>query len=232
MKKRLQKILLCLFVLTVAYLVTYYPGDKNAIAAMRSDETVAISRTDYGWYFDGPSEDDVLIFYAGANIEETAYAPLLHNLAEHGMDACLLKLPFRVALFATDKADEVIRQYHYKNCYVGGHSLGGLTAGLFAHKTSLDIKGVILLASYLYKPVRETMHVISIYGTEDKVLNIKKVKEMRNHISGVYDEFVIEGGNHTQFGNYRKQILDGDPKITWQEQQQRTVEIILKCTKE
>jgi len=53
------------------------------------------------------------------------------------------------------------------------------------------------------------------------VLNKSKI----NYIENV---FVIEGGNHAQFGNYGAQKGDGKASITADEQQEKTVEIILK----
>lgn len=235
-KKLLWKIPLCLLgillAVSVVYMVTYYPADQEAHAAMESDEKVTVSKEDYGWLFDGPSEDDVLIFYGGAKVEEIAYAPLLHDLAEQGMDVCLLKLPIRFALFATDKADEVIKRYHYKEYYVGGHSLGGLVAGMYTNRTDAEISGLVLLASYLNEPVSDDMYVISVFGTQDRILQTIKVVTGRKDISGIYNEMIIEGGNHSQFGNYGKQANDGDPTISWEQQQQDAIDYILLCTEE
>ena len=75
-----------------AYTGQYCHADAAAAAALVSDRNVAVSQTDYGWFFDGPSEDDALIFYPGGKVEETAYAPLLRGLAEQGMDVCLVKI--------------------------------------------------------------------------------------------------------------------------------------------
>lgn len=99
---------------------------NSAYAALKSDDTVTVTQTAYGWFFDGPSETDALIFYPGGKVEETAYAPLLHALAERGMDCCLVSMPFRLAVFGVNKADQVMAQYDYAHWYIGGHSLGAL----------------------------------------------------------------------------------------------------------
>jgi len=41
-------------------------------------------------------------------------------------------------------------------------------------------------------------------------------------------EYVIQGGNHAQFGNYGKQDGDGIAGISSDEQQHSTVELILQ----
>lgn len=107
------------------YVNRYYHADLAALSALESDETVSVTKTDYGWLFDGPSESDALIFYPGAKVEETAYAPLLNLLARDGMDVCLVKMPFRLAFFGMNKADDLLSRYDYDGWYIGGHSLGG-----------------------------------------------------------------------------------------------------------
>ena len=54
-----------------------------------------------------------LTFYPGGKVEETAYAPMLHYLAEQGMDVFLVKMPFRLAVFGMNKADHVMKQHDY-----------------------------------------------------------------------------------------------------------------------
>ena len=136
MKKRWWLIPLGLVLLLAAaffiYTADYYRADQNALDALKSDEAVAVSETDYGWLFDGPGAADALIFYPGAKVEETAYAPLLHRLAAEGMDVCLVKMPFHLAIFGKDRAKDVMREYTYENWYIGGHSLGGAMAADFA----------------------------------------------------------------------------------------------------
>ena len=45
-----------------------------------------------------------------------------------------------------------------------------------------------------------------------------------------HKSYVIEGGNHAQFGNYGKQKGDGEADISGVEQQRRTEELILRNT--
>ena len=41
-------------------------------------------------------------------------------------------------------------------------------------------------------------------------------------------ELIIEGGNHAQFGNYGKQSGDGEATIDPSEQQNQTIEFVIK----
>ena len=233
MRKALIRILIALFVLAAAVLLyireIFYSADASAAAGLESDAAVTVSVTDYGWYFDGPSKTDVLVFYPGAGVEETAYAPLLHLLAAEGMDACLVKMPLRLAVFGGRRAYDVIGRYEYEHNYIGGHSLGGAIAGKYASEHSEELSGVIMLASYLIDSADDTLRVVSVYGTNDGVLNIGRLVKSRALSAGIYQEMPIEGGNHAQFGNYGRQLGDGEAQISRDEQQRITVDFIMQC---
>lgn len=223
--------LLILVILAGAFLIytgSYYHADASALAALDSDEAVTVIPTDYGWLLDGPSETDALIFYPGAKVEETAYAPLLHGLAAQGMDVCLVKMPFRLAFFGLSRADAVMAQHDYGRWYIGGHSLGGAMAAIYAAGHADNLAGVALLAAYPTKALDSGLRVLSLYGSEDGVLNRAKLEKGRPYMPPSARECVIEGGNHAQFGNYGPQAGDGAAAISAQEQQRRTADEILQ----
>ena len=208
----------------------YYHAGEAAALAMQSDNLVSLEKTRTGWMFDGPSDDKVLIFYPGAKVEETAYAPLLHELAAKEMDVCLIKMPLRLAFFGIYKADRVIEEGSYNHYYIGGHSLGGAMAAGYAAENEDDIEGVILLAAY--PPKETTADTVLIYGSEDGVLNMSRVEGAKNLVSGAYAEYVINGGNHAQFGSYGAQAGDGKAEITAEEQWDLTVREIVRFLEE
>ncbi len=210
------------------YTEQYYHADASAYPALKSDESVTVTQTDYGWLFDGPADENALIFYPGGKVEETAYAPLLHLLAERGMDACLVRMPFHLAVFGAGKADRVMSQHDYARWYIGGHSLGGVMAASYAAAHSSKLSGVFMLAAYPSKPLNDNTRAITIYGSEDGVLNMAKLKEADRFLTNDSKEYIIEGGNHAQFGNYGPQDGDGKAVISSVEQQMRTVEFIMQ----
>ena len=209
------------------YTADYYRADEAAKAALVSDGAVAVSRTDYGWLFDGPSGERALIFYPGAKVEETAYAPFLHTLAAQGVDVCLVRMPFHLAVFGINRADAVIRCGGYSHWSIGGHSLGGAMAARYAadHEEALD--GLVLCAAYSPSALGEALPVTVVYGTEDGVLNRERLKKSRLLLSGPVEECVIAGGNHAQFRNYGAQEGDGRARISAAEQQQAAVKAIV-----
>ena len=221
-------ILICAVLLGCFFFYTgqYYHADASALSALESDGTVTVTKTDYGWLFDGPSESDALIFYPGGKVEETAYAPLLHLLADETMDVLLVKMPFHLAVFGIDKANELIPRYDYSNWYIGGHSLGGAMAASFAAKHPSQLAGVILLAAYPTEKVDDSITVTTIYGSGDGVLNMKKLAEGKKYLPKNAGIYVIDGGNHAQFGNYGVQKGDGKAAISAEEQLKQTVELV------
>ena len=232
MKKRICLIIFgVITLLVIAFLLytgQYYHADKTALAALESDDTVQVTETEYGWFFDGPSETEALIFYPGAKVEETAYAPLLHLIAKEGMDVCLVKMPFRLAFFGINSADQIMQQYDYTSWYIGGHSLGGAMAADYASRNSEDLTGIVLLASYSVNPLDDSVHAISIYGSEDGVLDHNSYEESQD--KGYWpedtEEFIIEGGNHALFGSYGFQKGDRPAEISSESQQRQTAETV------
>lgn len=219
-------IVLLLIINFVLFVTKYYPADEVAMSYMESDETVKIEQTEYGWFFNGPSTDSAFIFYPGARVEETAYAPLLHELAANGIDICLVKMPLRLATLDVKAAEGVLDDHEYTNWYIGGHSLGGMAAARYVSDHPEMFSGVILLGSYPSKKLSDSLKELTIMGSEDKVINEKRYSESSKYDSAQSVKYVIEGGNHAQFGSYGPQKGDGIPKIAGSVQVEETVNVI------
>ena len=231
LKRILLMLLMLLFVLACAFLLyaeKYYHADASAAEALASDETVTVEQTGYGWFFDGPSSEDGLIFYPGGKVEETAYAPFLKKLAAGGLDVCLVKMPFRLAVLDLQAAERILPQYSYERWYIGGHSLGGAMAASFAAEHEKEVNGVILCAAYPTAELDDSYLEITVYGSEDRIVNREKIERGRTFAPDVSEEYVIEGGNHAQFGNYGIQKGDGTARISVEEQQTQAAERILE----
>ena len=192
-------------------------------------ESVTLEQTGYGWFLDGPSDKNAMVFYPGAKVDETAYIPLLYRFAEEGMDVCLVKMPFHLAVFGIDKADEVMAGYEYESWYIGGHSLGGAMGAVYAAGHEDELRGVVLLAAYATKKLDDPLKEIVVYGSEDRVIRSGRLTEGRKFAPKKYVEHVIEGGNHAMFGNYGEQKGDGAGLITNNEQQAETVRVVMEA---
>ena len=170
------------------YVSDYYRADESVKAFLVSDEKVRVEETDYGWFLDGPSEENAMVFYPGGKVDEKAYIPLLHRFAEEGMDVCLVKMPFRLAVLGISRALDVMTQYDYENWYIGGHSLGGAMSAVYAADHGDELRGTVLLAAYATKKLNDDLMEVVLYGSEDGVLNRAKIVESRKfaqrHLKG------------------------------------------------
>lgn len=227
-------VLLLLFVCiagSIWYVNDYYRSDNTVDQYLEKTGDVTITEIKDGLFLDSTGETDALIFYPGAKVEYTAYIPMLYQLAENGVDVFLIKMPCNLAFLGKNKATDIIdsRQYQYEHWYLGGHSLGGAMAASYAADNQDKLKGLVLFAAYPTSSLKNSgLSVLSIYGSEDGVLNMEKVEQGRDYMPDTYTELSINGGNHGQFGNYGIQKGDGKALITAEEQQKQTVEAILQ----
>lgn len=207
------------------YLGIYYHADSSVKEYLKSSEDVTVVKKKGYYFFDGKASNKAIIFYPGAKVEYTSYAPLMYKLAESGIDTFLVDMPFNIAFLGSNKASKIIDSYSYESFYISGHSLGGTVASIYAANNKDKIKGVILLASYSTKSL-DNLECLSIYGSNDGVLNKKKYDENKKNLDKNYKEVVIEGGNHANFGNYGNQKGDKKSTISKDSQQKLTIDAI------
>ncbi len=169
-------------------------------------------------YFSADS-DVGIIFYPGGRVDYLAYAPLMQKLQAEGVNVFLVDMPFNMANFGYNKANGIIKDYpEITNWYIGGHSLGGVAANMYATNNSEKINGLIFLGIYLSQEY-DLEKTITIYGSNDL-----RVGDSVTYDTNVY---VIEGGNHAQFGNYGENTGDGVATITAEEQQNIATDLIM-----
>ena len=229
MKKALT-ILLIIFLIAIGafafYASDYYKADEAAII-----EYLKGSKADDGCIVVLPEEvsDKALIFYPGGKVEYSAYIPLLEELASRGIVCFLPKMTFNLAILSPNKADEIIKEHKEINTwYIGGHSLGGAAASIYASKHQDAIDSLLLLASYSTKDISDSkIDVISIYGSEDGVLNYDSYEKYKKNLPLSAKEVIIKGGNHSGFGFYGPQKGDNDSAISKAQQIEETVAAIM-----
>ena len=102
-------------------------------------------------------------------------------------------------------------------------------AASYAAKHPDLFQGLILLAAYSTEDLRDSgLSVLSVYGSEDGVLNRKKYDVYRENLPENTLEVVLDGGNHAGFGSYGEQDGDGKAKITQEIQRKLTVDAMQK----
>lgn len=226
--KRILSLVLALVLLlalgTGLYVNDYYHAQDDARVIYESARHSG-SRTLF--QPEGPT-DTGIIFYPGGKVEPSAYAPLLQRLSENGILCVLQKMPGNLAVLNPDAAADVFDAYpEITHWYIAGHSLGGSMGAQFAFQHPERLEGVILLAAYSTKDLSST-RVLSIYGTEDGVLNRGKYEKSRKNLPEDAAEIILDGGNHASFGSYGTQKGDGQATISQAQQQAQTAQAILK----
>lgn len=213
------------------YVNDYYHSD-DVHEYFQDGEFTEVIEIAEGLYLDGPGKESAMIFYPGAKVEYTAYLPLLHKLADQGIDCFLVKMPCNLAFLGQNKADDVMNSYDYEYWYMSGHSLGGAMAASYASNHLDKLEGLVLFAAYPIKELKsESFSVLSLYGSKDGILNMDKLETGRKYMPLDYNEICMEGGNHAGFGNYGDQKGDQKADISREEQQERAVEAILELVK-
>lgn len=199
------------------YVSDYYPAQDVALEVMARGDGMAVED---GMTILSPSvpTDTAIIFYPGAKVEASAYLPLLDQIRRTGVTCILVEMPFRMAIFDPDAAQDVMERFpEVEHWYLAGHSMGGAMASQFAADHRAQVDGLILLGAYIYGdyPPEDTL---TIYGS----LN-QSVEDQLDYTENVVE---IQGGNHAQFGNYGPQKGDPPAEISTQEQQEQTVAAI------
>lgn len=222
MKKKgvIKKLVVLLVLLSLGaftwYVNDYYHAEEIALKVLDEDNII-VSKDSI--ILKGNSEVGI-IFYPGAKVEAESYLPLLSKLRDKGFTTILVKMPFNMAIFNSNAADKVIEENkNIKHWYIAGHSMGGAMASSYAAKNQEKVEGLILLGSYIYGDYPEE-RALTIYGS----LN-QSVEDKINYTKNIVE---IEGGNHAQFGNYGFQKGDSKATITVEEQQDISVEAIVR----
>ena len=210
------------------YFSEFYHAAHGAQAAMAGSDTVKVEKLGggKGYLFDGPGEDRAFTFLQGGKVEEEAYAPLMMRIAQSGTDCFLISSPANFALFDRSEAVKVAEDNEYAEWYIGGHSLGGVAASMTAAEYDFMFSGIVLLGAYPAEEVPGKMRLLSIYGSEDGVLDMDSYKEGKKLWPKDADEVIIEGGSHAGFGDYGPQKGDGKPSMGSEEQIEKTADAI------
>ena len=141
-----------------SYLTEYYKAEPEALEVLEEGKdtgTIYASASDSeNLILKADGETDTgIVFYPGGKVEYTAYLPLLEQLREQGYDIVLVKMPFNLAFFDMNAAEDVLDNMdeelpEVKNWYIMGHSLGGATAVTVGRRSDIsavvDIDGTML----------------------------------------------------------------------------------------
>ena len=239
-KKRLiLLIILVVFVVAAAsfayYVSDYYHADSTAAAALKSTESYNVTDADGSITFISTQNKSStgIIFYPGGKVQAEAYSGIASKLAAKGYTTIIVKMPFNLAFFGVNSADDVIAKHpEISSWVIMGHSLGGVFASEYAVNHQDKIKGVVYLAAYpSTNASNATFKALSIRGSLDGLTTSQKIDESKNKFPVNTTFITIPGGNHYNNGNYGPQAGDNNSTITRDEQQNETVSYIIEFLK-
>ena len=221
------------------YTSNYYRADNavvNLLQNLLDDKVHAYVDKDCMVFLPyGQDYKAVIVFYPGGKVEYTAYSPLMYELAAKGYICLLPRMPENLAFLKIDAAEKIGKNHAKERksvedleWYLAGHSLGGVAAATYmGNETEREYAGIILCASYTTTDFSNSdIRLLSIYGAEDKVLNMENYEESKELWPKDSVEKIIEGGIHSYFGSYGIQSGDGEAIITNEEQIRITANII------
>jgi hypothetical protein len=199
----------------------------EALAAMQSSSQV----NEEDWFVFKPAGGEAntgLILYPGGRVDPRAYAPLASEIAQQGYLVVIVPMPLNLAVFAPDRAQEVISMFpEVQHWAIGGHSLGGAMAARFADQNPNTIQGLVLWAAYPASDndlSEQNLAALSIIGSRDGLGTGQGVEASRSLLPMDTTYVLIDGGNHAQFGWYGEQPGDANATITRSDQQSQVIQ--------
>jgi len=180
-----------------------------ALDAMTSDGRVTFSQPRRFYYAFSPRNvmpEKGVIFYPGGLVDFRSYAPMARDIAAEGYLVVVVEMPLDIAFLGYDRATLVRLAYpKIKTWAVGGHSLGGVAASLYAYENPRRLNGLFLWASYPASSndlSQSRLDVLSIYGSKDGLSTPEEVLASGQLLPPTTSFLEMSGANHTQFGYY------------------------------
>lgn len=206
----------------------------EALSAMKSDSAVRFEQPRRFFYAFMPRNADPaqgVVIYPGGLVDFRAYAPVARDLAAAGYLVAVVEMPADIAFLGYDRATLIRIAYpRIKRWAVGGHSLGGVAAALYAERFPRRLDGLFLWASYPAEGTNlqeRNLAVASIYGTKDGLSTPAEVLAATARLPPSARLVSIDGANHTQFASYWDGqnpafVQPGDNPALLTREQQRT----------
>lgn len=183
-----------------------------------------------------------LVFVCGAGVSAKAYAPLLRPLAEAGYVVVIVRLPYRIAPLESHKQAAVERVFRtmaehpqISQWVLAGHSLGGALACRAAALNAEAFTALVLIGTTHPKEQDLSalpLPVTKVFASQDGVAPRDRTLANKRFLPATTKWVEIKGGNHSQFGHYGHQLLDGRAAISRESQQAATRSILLEALAE
>lgn len=228
-------------VIVMSWLANSYRTRGVPDGTLQSSPTVSVTDGASVLEFSPTSSDGkpALIFICGSGVSAHAYAPLLRPIADAGYAVFVVKLPCRFAPLASHKqtavnqAFEIVKAHPEASHWViSGHSLGGALACRVAQSDPKAFSAMVLVGTT--HPKQDDLSslpipVTKVYASNDGVAPPDRTLANKRLLPKDTQWVEIKGGNHSQFGHYGHQLLDGQATISRETQQTATRSALLEA---
>lgn len=195
-----------------------YEAEKEPLSrVLKNDKLVIVNTDDY--FSIKPmnfKEDKAYIFYPGAKVQPEAYISKLSSIAiSNNIQVFVPKMFKNLAIFGINKASIIQNSFPaIKHWYIGGHSLGGSMACMYAMNNAKSIDGILIFSTYSGSDISNcSFKVLSINGTEDGIFSPKKIEAHKAELPKDAQITFIKGMNHADIGDYGFQPGDKASKL-------------------
>lgn len=208
------------------YPLSYQPQSASRAALDDAHET-----WDYIHFSPSGESKGNVIYYPGGLVHPHSYAYFGKLLAMRGYDVFLTKPLFHLQIIHPEQGRIIMSDYPSSlPWFIGGHSLGGTAAAIWAHQDMELFSGLFFLASYPADAQDfslSSLKIFSLKATLDSVMNDQTyIASQRLFNSTTTHYEVLEGGNHSQFGDYGFQRGDTPATISLDEQHEFVVDAL------
>lgn len=196
------------------------------------DEALEIADTmekvDNDYYFYGESDVGFIIF-SGAKVDERAYSYIAELIHEEGHTVVIPSFHFYLSAFGKNRGLEIMELNPQIDKWILiGHSLGGMPISRIAAEEPEKLEGIAFLATYALVDLSKTdISAIRITADNDGVMDNDWMAGYSGNLPENSTEIMLEGANHQGFGAYAARSSDGEATITWKQQQEKSVQLIL-----
>jgi hypothetical protein len=235
-----------LIIMFLSYSCSYLPSEN--------DVPLDIAYEEIPEYIKLTSLDSVtntgLVLLPGGFVDVHAYVSLMEIVAQEGICVIIAKFSANLALLELSKPLSIIEKFpDIDEWYISGHSLGGITAQSIVSSNPDEFNGLIFLGVYpteSYDLSGWNKNVLSIYAENDMLSTVEEIEDNKQFAppeiyigqpddmdtlqvdSPVTIYYLIQGGNHAQFGDYGSQEGDGIATISRDFQHDQVSSAIIK----
>ncbi|MCD8326470.1 MAG: alpha/beta hydrolase [Lachnospiraceae bacterium] len=170
------------------------------------------------------------IIFSGAKTDEKAYAYIAKLLHEQGHTVVIPKQRFYLSLFGTKHGMEIMDSYPgIQKWILIGHSLGGMPVSRIAAAGPDGLAGLAFLATYASVDLSKLdIGAIRITADHDGIMNNDFMMRYDGNLPHNASNIMLQGANHQGFAAYHSTSgRDGEASLSWQEQNEQTVRLIL-----